>query len=45
VCNREIYMTPVGTWSSRSHLLGSVATQSTLAPAHGPTRPVISYRC
>jgi hypothetical protein len=45
VCNREIYMTPVGTWSSRSQLFGSVATQSTPAPAHGPTRPLISYRC
>jgi hypothetical protein len=45
VCNREIYMTPTGTWSSRSQLLGSVVEQSTPAPAHSPARPVISYRC
>lgn len=27
VCNREIYMTPTGTWSSRSAMLGTVITQ------------------
>ena len=45
VCNREIYMTPTGTWSSRSAMLGTVITQRAPMLALDSTPPVISYRC
>lgn len=45
VCNREIYMTPIGSWSARSHLLGSAIAQAAPTRVFGSARPVISYRC
>ena len=45
VCNREIYMTPTGTWSSRSATFGTVITQRVPVRAFDFTRTVISYRC
>ena len=45
VCNREIYMTPAGTWSSRAQLLGPVVAHAAQVRALSSARLVISYRC
>jgi len=45
VCNREIYMTATGVWSSRSQLVGSVVAQAAPVRALNSARLVISYRC
>lgn len=45
VCNREIYMTAAGSWSSRSAMLGTVAAPMAPMRALDVARPVISYRC